>query len=44
MANAWMTFLAAYRKKHPKKNMKQCMKDAAVEYRKKKPKKSQKKK
>ena len=44
MANAWMSFLAAYRKKHPKKSMKQCMKDAAVEYRKKKPKKSQKKK
>ena len=32
MANKWLSFLAAYRKKHPSKSMKQCMKDAAVSY------------
>ena len=27
--NAWLDFLAKYRKQHPGKSMKQCMKDAA---------------
>jgi len=36
MANAWLSFLAGYRKKHPSKSMKQCMKDAAVDYKKQK--------
>ena len=34
MPNPWISFLKAYKAKHPKKSMKQCMKDAAVEYRK----------
>ena len=47
MPNVWITFLSAYRKKHPKLSMKAAMKAAAVEYRKKKggaKKKAQKKK
>ena len=27
--NAWLEYLAKYRKQHPGKSMKQCMKDAA---------------
>ncbi len=34
MANKWLTYLKAYRKKHPGKSMKECLKAAAVEYRK----------
>jgi len=43
MANVWLTFLKAFRKKHPKMSMKEAMKAAAVEYRK-KPKKTTKRK
>ena len=32
MPNKWLSFLSAYRKKHPNKSMKQCMKDAAKVY------------
>jgi len=38
--NAWLSFLAAYRKKNPSKSMKQAMKDGAKEYKKSKPKAS----
>ena len=34
--NPWLSFLKAYKAKHPNKSMKQAMKDGAVEYRKKK--------
>ena len=30
--NAWITFLAAYRKRNPSKSMKQAMRDGAKEY------------
>ena len=40
--NAWIDFLVAYRKKHPKMSMKQAMKSAATEYRKKGKKKGKK--
>jgi len=36
MANAWIQYLGAYRKKNPKMSMKMAMKSAAVEYRKQK--------
>jgi hypothetical protein len=36
MANAWIQFLSAYRKRHPKLSMKQAMKSASVEWAKKK--------
>ena len=32
--NPWLSFLKAYKAKHPGKSMKQSMKDAAVDYRK----------
>ena len=34
MANKWIQFLQAYRRKHPKLSMKQAMKSAAVEWKK----------
>jgi len=33
--SAWNKHVAAYRKKHPNKTMKQCLKDAAKTYKKK---------
>ena len=33
--SAWMTFLAAYRKKNPGKTLKECMKGASAQYKKK---------
>lgn len=33
--SAWNQYLAAYRKKHPNKSMKECMKEAAKTYKKK---------
>ena len=33
--SAWNKNVAAYKKKHPNKSMKQCMKDAAKTYKKK---------
>ena len=46
MANPWLTFLAKFRKSHPKLSMKMAMKQGAVAYRKSKggKKKGQKKK
>lgn len=34
MPNKWISFLQAYRKKHPSLSMKQAMKKGAVEWRK----------
>ena len=34
MPNPWLSFLKAYKAKHPGKSMKQSMRDGAVEYRK----------
>ena len=34
MANKWLEFLKAYRKKHPSLSMKQAMKAASKEYKK----------
>ena len=34
MPNKWVSFLNAYRKRHPKLSMKQAMRQGAVEYRK----------
>ena len=39
MANPWITFLATFRKSHPKLSMKAAMKEGAVAYRKQKGKK-----
>jgi len=36
MANPWITFLASFRKSHPKLSMKAAMKQGAVVYRKQK--------
>ena len=36
MANPWLTFLASFRKSHPKLSMKAAMKTGAVAYRKQK--------
>jgi hypothetical protein len=30
--STWMEYLNAYRKKHPEKSMRQCMKDASEGY------------
>ena len=44
MANAWISFLADFRKKNPKLSMKQAMKQGAVAYKKGKKKGGKKKK
>ena len=36
MSNKWISFLASFRKSHPKLSMKQAMKQGAVEYKKRK--------
>ena len=44
MANAWLAFLSAFRKRNPKLSMKQAMKKGAIEYKKTKSKSKGKKK
>lgn len=43
MANKWLEFLAAYRRRNPKVSMKQAMKSASVEWKKSKSSKTTKK-